>query len=85
MPLEFDDGNTLAARAVDVGSLIQRAELTGQLVYLVVVTFAALTVPAARDPLHRLLPLARLTRQAADRRGVSVLSAGPLHVFHLWV
>lgn len=52
-------------------------------IYLVVVAFAALTVPAARHTFDHLLPFACATRDAADggrQRGVARL---PTHVLDL--
>jgi len=65
VPLQLDDGDGLAGGAVLVGSLLVGAELTGELAGLEVVSLTALTVPATRDTLHYLLPLAGPAGEAA--------------------
>lgn len=83
VPLQLDDGDGLAAGAVPVGPLLVGAELAGELAGLEVVPLAALAVPAARDPLHHLLPLAGPTGQAAHGGGQGGVAGGPLQVLHL--
>lgn len=84
MPLQLDDGDGAAAGAVLVGPLVVGAEQAGDLVGLVLVPVTQLAVPAARHPLHHLLPLARPARLAAHRGGHGARPSAPLHLLHLW-
>lgn len=65
-PLQLNNGDWDTARVIFIGPQIKAAHLTRVGVRLVLITITALTVPTARDALHDLLALTRLTGLAAD-------------------
>lgn len=82
-PLQLDDGCGPAPGTVSQGSHVERAHVTAELIQKILVAVTELTVPAAGNSLHHLLPLAGLAREAAHGIWDLALTAGPLHLLRL--